>query len=221
MNSFLNNFSGKTLKISSLIDNRRLQKVKQNRELRKPLIDTTLLCGRLGISFRGHRDDSSYYPGAGEFSKNPGVGNFIEIINFAIRRGDKALHSHYENSKKNASYLSKTSQNDLIKACSNIIVDDITSRVKKAQYFSVLADEAMDMSGKEQISLTLRFVEDGGVISEEFLGFVHLVNGLCGKDIAEAITTKIFELSLDIKNCRGQGYDGQWMGSEMDVLPIS
>ena len=56
------------------------------------------------------------------------------------------------------------------------------------------------MSGKGQLPLTLRFVEDGGVISEEFLGFVHLVNSLCGKDIT-------CELGLDIKNCRGQGYD--------------
>ena len=64
------------------------------------------------------------------------------------------------------------------------------------------------MSGKEQLSFTLRFVEDGGAICEEFLGFVQLVNGLSGKDIAEAILTKVNELGLDIKNCRDQGYDG-------------
>ena len=30
------------------------------------------------------------------------------------------------------------------------------------------------MSGKEQLSFALGFVEDGGAICEEFLGFVHL-----------------------------------------------
>ena len=79
MNSFLNNFSGKSLKISTLIDSNRLKKVKENRALLVPLIDTTFLCGRLGISFRGHRDDSSFHPEAGEYSKDPGLGNFIAV----------------------------------------------------------------------------------------------------------------------------------------------
>ena len=122
-----------------MIDSNRLKKVKENRAFLVPLIDTTFLCGRLGISFRGHRDDSSFHPEAGEYSKDPGLGNFIELINFAIRRGDKPLH--YEKSPKNASYLSKTSQNDLIKSCANIIVEDIILRIKKAKCFSILADE--------------------------------------------------------------------------------
>ena len=124
-----------------MIDSNRLKKVKENRAFLVPLIDTTFLCGRLGISFRGHSDDSSFHPEAGEYSKDPGLGNFIEVINFAIRRGDKPLQEHNEKSPKNASYLSKTSQNDLIKLCANIIVEDIILRIKKAKCFSILADE--------------------------------------------------------------------------------
>ena len=144
---------------------------------------------------------SFYPPDPCEYLK-PCVGNFIEIINFAIRRGDKPSHDHYD------AYLSNTSDKDLIKSCANIIVEDITLRLKKTKYFSILADESMDMSGKEQLSFTLRFVEEGGIICEKFLGFVHLVNGLSVKDIAEAILAKVNELGLDTKNCRGQGYDG-------------
>jgi len=75
-----------------------------------------ILCGYLGISFRGHHDDSKYYPEAGQHSETS-VGNFIEIINFAIRRGDTILKNHYIKHKKNASYLSKETQNDLIEKC--------------------------------------------------------------------------------------------------------
>lgn len=68
-----------------------------------------------------------------------------------------------------------------------------------AQYFfSVLADEAMDCSQKEQLSIT-----DNTEILEEFVGFVHLRVGLSGKAIADAILKKISDLGLDIMNCRG------------------
>ena len=208
MTSFLSNFSGKSLKISTLVDNLRVQKVKENRSLLVPLIDTTLLCGRLGLSFRGHRDASSSYPTCGEMSVSSGVGNFIELLNFAIRRGDSTLEKHYKDHKKNASYLSPKSQNDLIQSCGNIIVQDIVSEIKTNNFFSILADEAMDASGKEQLSFTVRYVDRNDDIKEDFLGFVHLDEGLSGKSLAASILKKISDLGLNIENCRGQGYDG-------------
>ena len=39
--------------------------------------------------------------GAGEYSKQPGVGNFVELINYAIRRGDKTLEDHNRNHPSN------------------------------------------------------------------------------------------------------------------------
>ena len=43
MNSFLNNFSGKSSKISTLTDSNRIKKVKENRALLVPLIDLSLI----------------------------------------------------------------------------------------------------------------------------------------------------------------------------------
>jgi len=136
MTLFLSNFSGKSLPISSMVDNMRKQKVQENRALLAPLIDTIILCGHLGLPLRGHRDDSFFHPEAGEYSKTSGVGNFINLINFAIRRGDKQLQTHYTSHKKNVSYLSKTTQNDLIEACGNVIIEDIVSEIRKNKFFS-------------------------------------------------------------------------------------
>ena len=58
------------------------------------------------------------------------------------------------------------------------------------------------------MSLVLRFVDKDGEIREEFLGFLHCELGLTGKALAETILTEIGNLTLDINNCRGQGYDG-------------
>ena len=56
-------------------------KIKENREVLVPIIDSIIFCGRQGIAFRGHRDDSPNYPNPGEFSKDKNVGNFIELLN--------------------------------------------------------------------------------------------------------------------------------------------
>ena len=58
------------------------------------------------------------------------------------------------------------------------------------------------------MSLVLRFVDKGGEIRKQFLGFLHCELGLTGKASAETILTEIGSLTLDINNCCGQGYDG-------------
>ena len=42
------------------------------------------------------------------------VGNFVGFPQFKVRGGDKVLKQHLKNCSKNESYISKTSQNDLI-----------------------------------------------------------------------------------------------------------
>ena len=41
----------------------------------KPIVETVILLGRLGLPFSGHRDDSQCHPNVGEYSSG-GVGNF-------------------------------------------------------------------------------------------------------------------------------------------------
>ena len=77
-----------------------------------------------------------------------------------------------------------------------------------APYFSILADEVTDVSNREQLSLVIRFVDSGGNIHEEFLGF-HNLQRITGEAIASSIPDTLPQWNLDIKNnCRGQGYDG-------------
>ena len=66
----------------------------------------------------------------------------------------------------------------------------------------------MDKYGREQLSFVLRYVNSDNEIQENFLGFVHLGEGLSGEALSESILKKIDSLGLDIKNCRGQCYDG-------------
>ena len=52
------------------------REVQKNHNKVKPIVDTVILLGRLGLPFGGHRDDSQYHPNVGEYLSG-GVGNFI------------------------------------------------------------------------------------------------------------------------------------------------
>ena len=170
------------------------------------------------------------FPEAGEYSLSPGLGNFVEILNYGIRRGDTKLKEHYINHPLNASYFSKTSQNDFINISGAIILEKNILSLKpspiSSYFFSVMADEAMDSSQKEQLSLVLRYINSSYDVQEEFVGFVHLKDGLSGKAIADSIVKKVTDLGLDIMNCRVQGYDragavaGHKNGASAHILRI-
>ena len=51
------------------------------------------------------------------------------------------------------------------------------AEVRKAKYFSILADEVSDVSNTEQLSLVLRFVDESNEIREEFVDFLPCTDG--------------------------------------------
>ena len=85
-----------------------------------------------------------------------GFGNFAEFLQFTVRDGDKVLEQYLKNCRKNASYISKTSQNDLISCCGQFIIELVVRKIKENQIFSILAAQASDCSNPEQLSLVLR-----------------------------------------------------------------
>ena len=96
----------------------------------------------------------------------------------------------------------KTTQNELIKCCGDVVSETILTEVRKGNFFSVIADEAADCSNKEQMSLILRYVDSENNIREDFLRFLHCHEGLSGADLAKTILTSLSDdLGLDIANC--------------------
>ena len=118
------------------------------------------------------------------------------------------LEQHLTNCSKNASHISKTSQNDLISCCGQFIGKLVARKIKDNQFFSILADEAADCSNQEQLSLVIRYVDSYCVVKEEFLGLLYCHLGLSGKALAETVLGGLVNLVLDNRNCCGQGYDG-------------
>ncbi|XP_066917208.1 52 kDa repressor of the inhibitor of the protein kinase-like [Clytia hemisphaerica] len=140
-------------------------------------------------------------------TQNPG--NFLAIIRLLVEQGCPVLKEHIETcANKNAHYLSKNIQNELLKLIALDIVDQLVSEIKEAKVFSVLGDEAMDISTKEQMPIIFRFIDKSNTIREVFVKMAECVSGVSGKAIAKTILESVKSVNLDMESCRGQGYDG-------------
>ena len=189
------------LRIDECFDSVMQRNVEANRKKLLPIIETVLLCGRQNIPFRGHRDDATNMDDG-----NPG--NFQALLDFRIQAGDAVLQEHFNNAPRNATYRSKTIQNELIGCCGEILTKKIIDEVRQAKFFSILADGASDCSNKEQMAIVIRFVDDQSNVREDFLGFFQCKEGTKGVQIANLLMETASKLGLDMENCRGQGYDG-------------
>ncbi|XP_050517998.1 52 kDa repressor of the inhibitor of the protein kinase-like [Diabrotica virgifera virgifera] len=182
----------------------------ENKKKLIPINKTIMFCGMQNIPLRGHRDDGQLL---NETDSEPHrEGNFRALLRFRIDAGDKQLEEHVKSCGKNASYISKTIQNDLISCCGEVIKNQIVSQITYAQFFTIIADETTDMSTKEQLSICLRYLDKLTLeIKEDFIMFIDVVD-LTGENIAQKILEALDSLSINIADCRGQAYDG---GSNM------
>ena len=203
MQLFISEMKGTRQRINVVMNEKKREMIRQNGEKLIPILKTVLLCARQNIPLRGHRDDSKHYD---DVSNNPG--NFQVLLDFRIDSGDKTLEEHFRTAARNATYRSKTIQNELISSCGKFIRRSIVKDVEKAGFYSIIADEASDCSQVEQLSFVVRFIDhQSGEIREEFLEFIE-----CESTSAEYLTNKLKaalqKLSLDLNDLRGQSYDG-------------
>ena len=149
------------------------------------------------------------------------TGNFQTLLQFRIDSGDEILKKHFETVARNATYRSKTIQNEMIETVGNYIVSKIMAKVSESKIFSVMADEAVEVANKENLSLLIRFVDSSHNIREEFVGFRECGEDLSGESIKNLIIKSISDIDLSMDGCRGQGYNeagnmtGKYVGVSM------
>ncbi|KAH7688609.1 Ribonuclease H-like protein [Dioscorea alata] len=97
-------------------------------------------------------------------------------------------------------------QKELANACvaeiTCAIVDDIGDK-----YFSLMIDEARDVSVKEQMGVVLRYVNNNGYVIERFLAMVHVLD-TSAISLKKAIDCLFAKHGLSLSRLRGQRYDG-------------
>ena len=136
---------------------------------------------------------------------NPG--NFLSILT-EVAHYYPVLQEHLEEQfRKDVTYLSPISQNEMIGIIGkNILQVALLDRVKKAGMNSISADE-VTCSNDEILSICRRYLDEFQNIREVFIGFFNYER-ITGEHIREVILKFCRELGLDVKECKGQCYDG-------------
>lgn len=187
-----------------------LEKLKQNRYSSNKtalgsIIECIIYLGRQGIALRGHRDTSTADPDTNK-------GNLQELIQFRAKTDD-SLRSFMKSCPKNATYVSNTTQNEVLEILGDVIRESLTANIteERCPFFSIIADELTDdIANKHILSLCIRFLEyvDGRVsdIQEGLLDFSYTERGTAAH-LVKMLRSKLVDCGLNPLNVRGQSYD--------------
>ena len=133
------------------------KEVEENRKNVRKLLEVVQLFCKQNIPFRGH-DESQH-------SNNRG--NYLEILHW-IAKDSPELKRHLE---KSFHYTSPESQNEMIQLLGLNIQKQVVMELKEAGPYALIADETMNISRKEQLSICVRYITGQLQVQERFLGF--------------------------------------------------
>ncbi|XP_008239212.2 PREDICTED: uncharacterized protein LOC103337827 [Prunus mume] len=151
---------------------------------------------RQGLAFRGHDESAT--------SSNRG--NYLELLQFLADNDDKVREVVMENAPGNLKLLVPCIKKEIVNSCALETLDAIMDCLKD-RFFSILVDEARDVSVKEQMAMVLCYVDDKGHVIERFVGIQH-VTDTTSSSLKDAIDTFFSRNGLSLSKLRGKGYDG-------------
>ncbi len=145
--------------VRNALNTDRMKQVESNRKQLSAVIDTLKLCGVQNISLRGHRDDGNLFLPKDQVIRDENDGNFRHLLRFRVAAGDEEFKWNYEKGmKKNATYDSKTIQNELLGCIGGMIKEKNIERIKTAIAWVIYADETTDRKKRELMVLVIRYL---------------------------------------------------------------
>ena len=194
-------------RVDTQISAERGKNFKFNSEILPIIVEAVITCGQQRMALQGHHQDKI------DFSSQPtsNEGNFVSIIRL-LAKTNHVLMDHLISGPKNAKYVSKTIQNEILDIAADQIREFYRECIRRSPHFSVIADEVTS-HGKEILAVCLRFLQvDHQNFSvkphkhEVLLDFSFLTR-ITGESIAESILKVLHNHKIDVINCRGQAYD--------------
>ena len=124
------------------------------------------------------------------------------------------MRDHLANTPANAKYTSPTIQNEVADTLGTQIKSKILDRVRRAQFFSLSADEVIDCSNMKHMANNLQ-------IREDLVEFIEYDTGVSGhaKQIKLLDSFSRMVLILACFEARRMIALGTWHGRQMEQLP--
>ena len=180
------------------------------RSILKRVVSTVKFLSQRGLAFKGDVQQLGC-------SNN---GNLLGCLEY-LSEYDQMLADHlrkYGNKGKgNPSYLSWSTCDEFIELMAKKVKDVIVSEMEKSKYYSISVDSTPDMSHVDQLTFTVRYVEEHGTVCERFIQFVEIASHT-GEEMANTVKSLLSDLTVDLSDCRGLSTDnasnmsGQYSG---------
>lgn len=164
---------------------------KHHRRMLMKLLHAIQFLSRQRLPFHGHIEDIVSFSG-----------NLYQLL--LLQAKDCPEMIPWLNRKE---YISPEIVNEIISAMGQCVLRNISADVSAALWYSIIVDEATDVSHNEQMSLSVRWVDHSYDIHKYTLGLIQLPNTKA-ETIFLAIKDVLIRRVLPINQCRGQVYDG-------------
>ena len=175
--------------ISVLLNSEKEKEQKQNRKCLLKMIAVTKFLARQGIAFRRVEEKES---------------NFYQLLKLQCM-DDPNLSEWMQ--RKTLKYTSPENQNELIEIMALKILRNLAEKIRNANFFSIMADETVDISNKEQLVICVRWCNSNFEINEDYLG-LHDCDRTTGEYLFLVIKNILTMFNFDMRKLRGQCYDG-------------
>jgi hypothetical protein len=176
--------------VDTILCSEKKKQQSENRTALRAIVTSLKYLSRQGLGCRGHVESES---------------NLMQLLE--LRKADNAELARWLSCSGRETYASHDVQNEILQLMSHAIVRKIVHNVKEVRYFAVIADESTDISGKQQLSISLRWVNETFHIYEDFIGLYEMP-GTDANTITTMILDALLRLGLPLSCLRGQGYDG-------------
>ena len=155
------------------------------------LLSCITFLARQGLPLRGHVEDTESFNG-----------NLYQLL--LLRAEDCPQLLTWLHMRE---YISPEMVNELIAIMGNTVLRQVLALIKSALWYSLIANEATDISHNEQISISIRWVDSSYEVHEDTLGLFQLLNAKA-QTLFTVIKDVLIRCSLPISQCRGQAFDG-------------
>ena len=148
----------RAIDVGSMLSKQYDAEKKNNRAMLLKLLHCIQYLARQGLSFRGHHEDSASFEG-----------NLYQLL--LLQSIDSPQLASW---LKKREYISPAIVNEIITICGITVLRQLLVDTRAAKYFSLIADEATDVSHHEQMCIAVRWVDSSYTIHEVALGLVQL-----------------------------------------------
>ena len=179
-----------TSDVGEMLSHTLIVEKKENRLCLRKLLSSIRFLARQGCAIRGDQNESD--------------SNFTQLLK--LREEDNPKLSQWVK-RKSSKFTSADMQNEMLEVMALKVLRDIALCLQNATFFTIMVDETVDSSNREQAVLVFRWIDDSLEVHEDFIG-LYMVPSIDADTLVKIIKDSLMRMNLSLAKCRGQCYDG-------------